>query len=285
MQRRVGHGFAIASVALGCASLTACGGGDDEGPTSVPTSVAFEVQVNHQSFACGHTYADVGARAADFSITDARFYVSNIELLEPSGKSHPLVLDENAFQSQGLALIDAEDGCGPDGTPETHTTVTGFAPALAYERVRFTLGVPKERNFIDLASATPPLDVTSMFWVWQSGYKFLKVDGASPAVDGGINPFFVHLGSSGCPGENPSAPPTADCSSPNRVTYELAGFSPSIHKVIADVGELLAASDVSTNTEGTPPGCMSVASDPECVTLFPRLGVDAPSEQHLFHVE
>ena len=276
--------FLRASGLCAALGLNACGGGD-EGAAPVATSLSFEVQVNHQPFVCGGTYSNVGVLGSDFTISDARFYVSNIEMLESTGKAHPLVLDEDTYQSKAIALIDPEDGCGPDGTTGTHTIVTGTAPALPFTAVRFTLGVPKEQNFIDLASAQAPLDVTGMFWTWQSGYKFLKVDGSSPAAEGGINPFFIHLGSGDCPGTNPSSPPTADCAFPNRATYDLANFSPAQTKVVADLGRLLELSDVSTNTAGTPPGCMSSPNDPECETLLPRLGIDAPDAQQFFRVE
>lgn len=283
-QTTIQFSVALRAVSLiGVLGLIGCGDDDEAAP--VATSLSFDVQVNQKPFACGETYAGVGALAADFTISDARFYVSNVELLDKGGKAHALVLDENSYQSKTVALIDPEDGCGPDGTEGTHTVVTGKAAGTSFSAVRFTLGIPKEQNFIDLASATAPLDVTGMFWTWQSGYKFLKVDGSSPAAEGGINPFFVHLGSGGCPGTNPSAPPTADCSFPNRVTYELAGFSPGQSKVVADLGSLLKLSDVSSNTEGTPPGCMSSLDDPECETLFPRLGIDGPGAQQFFRVQ
>lgn len=272
-------------VACSCLCFGCSGSNDQSESALIATSLEFQLEVNDEGFSCGHAYKGVGNPPADFSISDARFYVSEIQFVEPSGKAHNLVLDENAYQNKNVALIDLEDGCGSDGTSEIHPVVTGKAPPLAYDRVRFTLGVPKERNFIDLASASPPLDVTAMFWVWQSGYKFLKIDGASPAEAGGINPFFIHLGSGGCPGERPSSPPTGECAFPNRVTYELGPFSGTASKVVADVGALLATSNVSTNTEGTPPGCMSSENDPECATIFPRIGIDSLNEQELFRLE
>jgi len=268
-------------------SLTGCGDDADDGAskTPVPISLEFALNVGEAPFACGSTYADIGSPPAEFTPTDARFYLHGVELVDKGGKAHPIELEADAFQGDGLALLDFEDGCGPDGTEETNTAVRGMVVPGTFESVRFTLGVPPEQNFIDLAAAAAPLDVTGMFWTWQSGYKFLKLDASSPMEGGGINPFLLHVGAAGCPGTNPQAAPEAPCTFPNTVSYELDGFTGKSSKVVADLADLLAASDLSVNTDGTAPGCMSEPDDPECLTVLPRLGVNDASEQRLFHVE
>jgi uncharacterized repeat protein (TIGR04052 family) len=270
---------------LAGAQALACGSEKAE-ESLEPVAIAFEARVNGAPFACGTPFEDVGDPAVSFAMTDARLYIHALELLDASGQAARLELDESAFQNDGLTLLDFEDGCGEDGSTETHTTITARGAPGEYRSLRFTLGVPLERNFVDLASAAPPLDVTAMFWIWQYGYKYLKLDGTSPAEEGGLNPFFVHLGASECPGDNPEAAPTGRCRSPNQATIELEDFTPGESTVVVDVGALLATSDLSVNTEGTAPGCMSETNDPECALLLPRLGVGSGEEpQALFAVE
>ena len=139
--------------------------------------------------------------------------------------------------------------------------------------------MPPDQNFVDLASAPAPLNVTGMYWIWQFGYKFLKLDGTT------TSPFFLHLGSSGCPGANPEAPPDGPCANPNMVTYTLTGFDPWAQTVVADLGAVLATSDLTKNTPNTAPGCMSEPTDPECLTILPRLGIGDITKQTLFKVE
>src|SRR5690606_39726454 len=67
-------------------------------------------------------------------------------------------------------------------------------------------------NHLDASTAPSPLNFTAMFWSWQSGYKFLRVDTADDT-------FRVHLGSTGCSSPGPSRPPTS-CSAPNRRSEE-----------------------------------------------------------------
>jgi len=262
--------------------------GDDRGvtddPAPVPVQLDFAFRVNGEDFSCGTEYQDVGDPPAAFSSTDARLYLSGIELVDDNGNARTIALDTGPFQNDGVALLDFEDGCGSDGTPETNSVVKGTIVPGSYTKVRFTLGLPDEKNFIDLTKAKAPLDVTGMFWTWQYGYKFLKLDGSSPAEDGPSS-FFIHLGASGCPGDNPQQAPSGACESPNRIRYELSDFTPGQHTIVAELANVLATSDLSFNTDGTAPGCMSESDDPECQAILPLMGIDDPKEQVLFVVE
>lgn len=285
------HAFRISSFVVALVpALVGCGDDNptgDSGPrTPEPITIEFALQVNGAAFACGETYPGLGSPPADFRATDARFYVHGVELLDQAGTAHPLELeDDGAFQGTGVALLDFEDGCGADGTEEMNTKLHGSAVPAHYESIRFTLGVPPEQNFLDLATAAPPLDVTGMYWAWLTGYKFLKVDASTPREGGGIHPFLLHLGAAGCPGENAEAPPEGACAFPNSVTYELSGFTGSGVKIVADIAEVFARSNLAFNTAGSAPGCMSEPDDPECQTVLPRLGVNDATAQLLFHLD
>jgi uncharacterized repeat protein (TIGR04052 family) len=277
----------LLAVAAGCTFGCA-----DEDAAAEPehfseVALDFELVVNGAPFRCGDEYEELGEPPLPFTVTDARFYLHDLALLHETRGWLPLELERGTFQAQNLALLDFENGCGPDGTEEMHTTLTGSVASQDRDFVglRFTLGVPPEQNFIDLSRAAPPLDVTGMFWTWQVGYKYVKLDGSSPASGGGINPFFLHLGASACPGDNPQAPPSAACAQPNLASFELLEFSPTAQRVVADLASLLASSDLSFNTEGTGPGCMSEPNDPECLTLLPRLGIDDGKQQKFFATE
>ena len=89
----------------------------------------------------------------------------------------------------------------------------------------------------------------------------------------------------GCSGENSSEPPPEPCALPNRVSYELDGFTPGQSTIVAELGELFATTDLAFNTDGTAPGCMSEPDDPECLTLLPRMGIDDAASQLLFSVD
>lgn len=275
------------------ALLAACGedGGtaEDRAPQAVRHELRFAAEVNGEPFACGRTYEAVGTPPTRYVASDFRFYVHDVRLVDAAGAEVPLVLEENAFQHDGVALLDFEDaGATCDtGTPELHPAITGEAPAGDYRGVRFVLGVPADRNHVDPARAPAPLNLTAMFWVWRGGYKFLRVDGRPAAApEAG---YHLHLGSTGCPGSVPTEPPTGPCAHPNTVAVSLEPFDPATGIVVADVGAVLAGANVSANTPDTAAGCMAAPDDPDCAAIFPRLGLPfgatPAGEQVLFRAE
>ena len=255
----------------------------DAGPQTV--ALTFAARVNGSPFACGQTYAGVGMAGSSYTGTDFRFYISNIRLLSSSSEVS-VELEVNDYQRDGVALLDFETGgtgC-QQGSPGTHTAVTGTVPAASgpFTGIAFTVGIPFEKNHLDVTTATPPLDVPAMFWAWSSGYKFLKADGA--VAGQGFN---LHLGSTGC--DTMGTTPATTCSNANSMPITLSGFSPDSSVVVADVARVLTDVDVSTNTMNTAAGCMSFPNDPECTTIFPKLGLAygaaAAASQTLFTVE
>lgn len=125
-----------------------------------------------------------------------------------------------------------------------------------------------------------PLNLTSLFWGWQGGYKFARID----ATSGGAS-FLVHLGSTACNG-SPTGGVTR-CEFENRPTITLDGFDPSSGVIVADYAALVGTLDLQANSAGTAPGCMSTASDPECRAVFTSIGLPfgtSPAAQDFFSV-
>ncbi len=142
-------------------------------------AINFEAWVGEEEFACGESYDNVGTSESTITPTDFRFYVSNVALVDKDGNAVPIELEQDGkWQYQNVALLDFEDGSGvcDNGTAETRTMVVGTIPEGDYESLQFTLGVPQKLNHEDAAIAPSPLNLTSMWWNWQGGYKFLRAD-------------------------------------------------------------------------------------------------------------
>lgn len=186
-------------------------------------------------------------------VNDLRFFISNLSLVDHDGVKHPVVLDENTFQSKGVALLDFENasavGLGGTiadaatnkcaGTTATNTVITGkVADGHHYHGLAFELGVPVKSvgtTKVDLNHANGatagilPLATAGMSWNWQSGKKFTKIqyvpngglfNGASAVAATTWN---LHLGSTACSLNPASAvlPNTYECGAPNRVPFVL----------------------------------------------------------------
>jgi len=267
-------------------------------PVAQSDTIRFVAEFGGKPFACGQSYR-LGTPATSATPTDLRFYVTGVELLRADGSAVPFTLaNDPAWQGQGVALLDFEDGTGPcasGGSAGTNTALRGSAPAGDYTGLRFVLGVPAAVNHQDAAVAAAPLNVTAMFWNWQNGYKFLKADlnvaGMSMARatpvhgQGHGSGFALHLGSTQCASAGPTQPGT-DCKNPNRPTITLTGFNPLRDTVVVDLAPVLQRADLRRNTPKTPAGCMSFPGDPECAVVLPPMGVaygKAPAgQQRLF---
>lgn len=286
------------AISIGAAvTAAACGGGGEpaapadaatsvDAPAGDPVAIRFAAKVGAMEFACGRTYADLGTPSADFRVEDLRIYIHDIVLLGADGSRTPLALDQDgAFQRANLALLDFEDGGAgcPDGTTTTHTAVTGRAPGGTYTGVEFVIGVPPELDHLDASTAQPPLADTTLWWVWRSGYKYLRLEGTANGSVG----FPFHLGATGCPGTGPVSPPSGPCAQPNLSSVTLRGFDPTAAAIAVDVGALLAGTNLGVNANGSAQGCQSDPDDMDCGPVFASIGLPfgsaAPGPQQLFH--
>jgi uncharacterized repeat protein (TIGR04052 family) len=245
----------------------------------VPVTINLRGVVGADAFQCGRSYRNIGTTQATITVSDFRFYVHNVRLVNAAGDTVRAPLAKQApWQDGDVALVDFEDGTGTcaNGTPETRTEVTVLAPAGTYRGVAMTLGVPFSRNHGDLASQAPPLSLSRLFWSWNGGYKFLRLDMRVTQGDSAATGWVVHLGSTGCTGEAGAKAPTS-CAQPNRAEVRLPGFDPAVDVIEADVAALLARSNVRMNQPQTAMGCMSAPNDADCGGLFASLGLAHPS--------
>lgn len=274
----------LIALALGLAvSFSGCGDEDDDEDEAdkSPISVTLNLkgQVGDADFACS-AFEGLGTASSTLTPSDFRFYLYDVRLLDAQGNETPLTLEQDgAWQVDDVVLVDFEDKSGTcsNGTTQTNTVIKGTAPAGDYTGVRFGLGIPFDLNHNDANIAPSPLNLSGMFWSWNGGYKFLRIDDATTGGSG----FRVHLGSTGCEGEDNNV--TA-CAAGNRPEITLNDFNLESSVIVADIAALLSGSDLSTNTPDTPPGCMSAPNDPDCDPIFSRLGLK-DEEQSFFRVE
>jgi uncharacterized repeat protein (TIGR04052 family) len=273
-------------VLLAVVAVAACDDDPTQPAAPIAVTVDFAALVAGTDFACGNSYAGIGVSNTTVTPVDYRFYVHDVTLLAADGSEEVVELDQDGtWQRENVALLDFENGSGPcvNGTAATNTSVRGTVAAGDYTGIRFTLGVPENLNHADQTAAAAPLDLTALFWSWNGGYKFLRIDHTSTAQPEG---WFVHLGSTGCtPSGDPTVPATS-CSNPHRPIFEFSSFDWETDEVAADYGALLSNSDVTQNTGAK--GCMSFPGDPECAVVMNNLGLpyegSQPTGQSFFSI-
>ncbi|WP_245678385.1 MbnP family copper-binding protein [Chondromyces crocatus] len=265
-------------------------GGDGAGGGGTQqVELRFDGRVGDEAFDCSATYTGLGTTASEVRFTDFRLYIHDVRLISAeSGDEVRLELEQDGlWQYQDLVLLDFENRTGActNGTTDTNGVVRGTAPAGSYDGVVFKLGVPAALNHGDAAAAPSPLNLTAMFWNWQGGYKFVRVDSVPTGAPTAFN---LHLGSTNCVGD-PAAGESVTCERPNVIEVTLRGFDPLNAPVFVDYAGVIEANDLSTNAGGAP-GCMSGIQDPECAPIFERLGLDIAQgtflpTQQFFRVE
>jgi hypothetical protein len=117
------------------------------------------------------------ALGQEFSVSKFKYYISNLCLKGPSG---------NRFHLDGSFLIDEED------TARKHRVLESI-PFGSYESIEFIIGVDSLHNCSGAQSGD--LDpVHAMFWAWNTGYIFMKLEGTAPAAKTPGHFFEYHVG-------------------------------------------------------------------------------------------
>jgi len=220
---------------------------------------------------------------ADTRLTDLRFFVSDLKLIDSNGNAHVLtMIDDGRWQQANVTMIDLENGTGAclNGNLTTNSSITALADMSDFSGLRFTVGVPFDANHANPLLALPPLDDPAMHWHWRSGYKFLRA-GVSTDTDG----FWLHLGSAGCEG---TVQKITGCRYPNRVVVELPGFSPEADRIDIDLSALFREVDLN---DGIRSDCSSGPAETACEGPFVALGLAPdsadlaqPRQQSVFRV-
>lgn len=227
----------------------------------------FQPMIGAEAFACGRSYAGVGKAGATITPSDFAFYVHDVKLISASGAEVSVKLDQDGtYQNGNLALLDFENGTGAcsNGNALLHTSVLGTVPEGKYTGVKFTVGVPFDRNHQDLATQPSPLSLTRMFWAWNSGHKFVRFEAKTAE---GKN-WVMHLGSGGCLPTGSAIKPPTECAQANRPVVTLAQFDVDRESVIADIVALFSEAVATENQV-----CMSSLKSATCGPMFAALGL------------
>lgn len=131
----------------------------------------------------------VNASVETFRLTKLNYYISNIRLRTTTGVEYVVLQDSSYF----LVMEDQE---------ESQAITLNNIPAADYNEITFTIGVDSLRSTMDISKRTGVLDPAQgrdgMYWTWNSGYIFFKMEGISPSapVDQ-ENKFYYHIGGYG----------------------------------------------------------------------------------------
>jgi hypothetical protein len=139
----------------------------DPQPAPVETGTVkleFKNKVDTAALVFGKNY--VNAKGDTFKVSKFNYYISNIRLV----KSDNSVYSET--NSYHMVKNSSPSSC--------IINLSGVPPG-AYTSISFMLGVDSARNVSGAQSGDlDPAVASDMYWSWNSGYIFLKMEGTSP---------------------------------------------------------------------------------------------------------
>ena len=132
----------------------------------------FENQANHKLLVLNDS-SYVNDFGEHYSITKLKYYISDISL----------GTKEESFTTKNIFLMDAAN--------EEKISIN-ILPGI-YSKIIFTLGVDSAYNNSGAQEgALDPLN--GMFWTWNTGYVYFKMEGYSPASNADLNRIEHHIG-------------------------------------------------------------------------------------------
>jgi hypothetical protein len=146
-------------------------------------SIEFDNVVGNQELQL-NTGTYTNASNESFKVTLLKYFVSNFVLTKSDGTTVTIPQDSCCF------LID-------ESIP--NSTIRKLkVPEGEYTKLSFVVGVDSLRNTMDISKRTGVLDpagtAAGMYWSWNSGYIFFKIEGTSPASTQHGNIFQYHIG-------------------------------------------------------------------------------------------
>ncbi len=125
------------------------------------------------------------AAGNEFSVSLFQYYISNISLIKKDGSIYTLPQDQSYFLIR-------------ENNEATKTITLTDIPKGKYKGISFTIGIDSARSASDISQRKGCLDVAGeardMYWAWNSGYIFVKMEGTSPQSTGKNNIFMYHIG-------------------------------------------------------------------------------------------
>lgn len=207
--------------------------------------------------------------ASVWAIDQLLFFMSDLQVQLHDDSWQPLSLLKTKFQTPKIALLGqyCDNHNQASSLKNWQITLANDIDLAEVKALRFTLGVPFSKNHLNPLTQESPLNLPSMFWVWQTGHKFLRLE-----LSSAHSSWLFHLGSTGCVAASSLRMPSKACLYPNRKTFQVpiteaegngAELQLNFHldKLLSKV--VLASAN----------NCQSQANNPTCQQLFTNLAL------------
>ncbi|GHF79901.1 MbnP family copper-binding protein [Thalassotalea marina] len=217
----------------------------------------FKVSFGDAPLSCDSLIVD---QQTSWQLSQFYLYLSHIEVKGQDQKWRQVSLADNKYQSQQVAMLGTE--CGGQEPAHWQLKFAENADINQATAIRFSLGVPFELNHQNPLTQASPLNVSNMFWVWQTGHKFVRFE-----LENQDQQWVFHLGSTGCSSASALRSPSAACKYPNLYTVTLPlETTDKVKKVNLDIAPWFAEVKIAEQTS-----CQSAQDNQYCQQIFNNL--------------
>lgn len=158
----------VAALTLVAVLFTSCKK-DEEITGNGDLVIEMDNRAGDESLVFGKNYVTANKDTVKFSLFN--YFVSNFVLVKEDGSEYVVPKDECYFL------------CKQENTASRELTLKNV-PAGNYKSIRFIIGVDSLKSIAPASERTGVLDPTGgaagMYWSWNAGYIFVKVEGTSP---------------------------------------------------------------------------------------------------------
>lgn len=179
----------LSVISLSILLFTACSKKEDPKPAfneaeKAVLSIQFDNIVGSMNLILNNgTYSN--ALKQEFKVSVLQYFISNIKLKTTEGQEYTVPQEESYF------LISEADAASQFAKVKV--------PVADYQSLTFTIGVDSLRSTMDVSKRTGVLDPANsdMYWSWNSGYIFLKLEGSAPDASSADKQIRYHIGGFG----------------------------------------------------------------------------------------
>lgn len=219
-------------------------------------------------------------------IKQFQFFLSDIEIASEGASWQRLKLMKNPYQSLNTVLLGTN--CKEDKEQKYSETLGNWSidfdnnlDTSKVSALRFTLGVPFESNHLNPITQESPLNLPSMFWVWQNGHKFMRAELSSQN-----DQWLFHLGSTGCKAASAMRAPKSACRYPNTFNVEIPINKNDGNQLTLNLNLAQLLNNVELTQTSS---CQSERDAASCQQLFNNLlleekSTDKKRVEHVFNV-
>jgi len=218
-------------------------------------SIIFSPTFKGETLTCNSVIAHSNKK---WHYTQLQFFVSSIELQNNKLEWQKASLIKSVYQTDKIALLGEHcDSSNKKNNANWRLILDPKIDLTKITRIRFHLGLPFAINHLNPLTQESPLNISTMFWGWQKGHKFLRLEMASSNDN-----WLFHLGSIGCKAASPLRAPKEECRYPNRYVFELPIYDEN-NQITFDLSTLLSNMTITEQAS-----CQSSPNKSSCQALF-----------------